>query len=98
MSLIDEGSKVSFKLARDRKQLGVVSGNEKGEVSGYMIDGEALVSEGDVIITSGLGTYPEGLEIGSVKSVTYNSNTLLKEITVELAVNFKSLDKVAVIL
>ena len=56
MSLIDEGSKVSFKLARDRKQLGVVSGNEKGEVSGYMIDGEALVSEGDVIITSGLGT------------------------------------------
>lgn len=98
MSLIDEGSKVSFKLARDRKQLGVVSGNEEGEVSGYMIDGEALVSEGDVIITSGLGTYPEGLEIGSVKSVTYNSNTLLKEITVELAVNFKSLDKVAVIL
>lgn len=98
MALIDEGSKVSFKLARDRKQLGVVSGNSKGSVSGYMIDGESLVSEGDVIITSGLGTYPEGLEIGSVKSVTYNSNTLLKEITVELAVNFKSLDKVAVIL
>ena len=98
MSLIDEGSKVSFTLARDRKQLGGVAGNEKGSVSGYMIDGESLVSEGDVIITSGLGTYPPGLEIGSVKSVTYNSNTLLKEITVELAVNFKSLDKVAVIL
>ena len=79
-------------------ELGVVAGNEKGSVSGYMIDGESLVSEGDVIITSGLGTYPPGLEIGSVKSVTYNSNTLLKEITVELAVNFKSLDKVAVIL
>ena len=76
----------------------MVAGNEKGSVSGYMIDGESLVSEGDVIITSGLGTYPPGLEIGSVKSVTYNSNTLLKEITVELAVNFKSLDKVAVIL
>lgn len=30
MSLIDEGSKVSFTLARDRKQLGVVAGKRKG--------------------------------------------------------------------
>ena len=98
VSIIDDGSKVSFKLARDRKQLGVVSGNEEGGISGYMIDADALISEGDTIITSGLGTYPAGLEIGSVKTVTYNSNTLLKETTVESAVNSKCLDKVAVII
>ena len=98
VAIIDDDSKVSFKLARDTKQLGVVEGNSLGEISGYMLDSESLVSQGDIIITSGLGTYPEGLEIGNVKDVAYNSNTLLKEITVEPAVNFKNLEKVSVIL
>lgn len=97
ISVIDEGTQVSFKLERDRKQLGIVSGNSVGNVSGYMMDAESTVAEGDVIVTSGLGTYPEGLLIGNVKTVVYNSNTLLKEITVEPAVNFKGLEKVAVI-
>ena len=98
VSVIDDDSNVSFKLARDTKQLGVVSGNSLGEVGGYMLDSESLVSQGDILITSGLGTYPQGIEIGTVKEVAYNSNTLLKELTVEPAVNFKSLQKVAVIL
>ncbi len=97
ISIIDDDSQVSFKLVRDRKQLGVVSGNENGSISGYMMDAESTVAEGDVIVTSGLGTFPKGLEIGNVKSVVYNSNTLLKEITVEPAVNFRGLEKVAVI-
>lgn len=98
ISVIDDDSKVSFKLARDTKQLGVVYGDADGEVSGYMLDSEAPVSQGDILITSGLGTYPAGLEIGTVREVAYNSNTLLKELTVETAVNFKSLQKVSVIL
>lgn len=98
VSIIDDDSKVSFKLARDSKQLGVVAGNSLGEISGYMLDSDSTVSQGDTIITSGLGTYPQGLEIGTVQDVAYNSNTLLKEVTVEPAVNFKSLEKVSVIL
>ncbi len=98
VSVIDDDSKVSFKLARDTKQLGVVYGDKDGEVSGYMLDSEAPVSQGDILITSGLGTYPAGLEIGTVREVAYNSNTLLKELTVETAVNFKSLQKVSVVL
>lgn len=98
ISIIDEDSKVSFKLARDTTQLGVVYGNSLGEVSGYMLDSGAIVSQGDILITSGLGTYPRGIEIGTVKEVAYNSNTLLKELTVEPSVNFKSIQKVAVIL
>lgn len=97
VAIIDEDSNVSFKLVRDRKQLGIVSGSEGGGISGYMMDSASTVSEGDILITSGLGTYPEGITIGNVKSVVYNSNTLLKEITVEPAVNFKGLEKVAVI-
>jgi len=97
IAVIDEGTQVSFKLQRDRKQLGIVSGNSIGNISGYMMDAESTVAEGDVIVTSGLGTFPEGLLIGNVKTIAYNSNTLLKEITVEPAVNFKGLEKVAVI-
>ncbi len=98
ISITDDGNKVSFKLERDGKQLGVVAGTSTGEVAGYMLDSESLVSQGDTLLTSGLGTYPEGLEIGTVQEVAYNSNTLLKEITVETAVEFKSLEKVAVII
>ena len=98
VSIIDDGSKVSFMVARDRKLLGVVEGNMQGEITGYMLKGNANVTEGDIIITSGMGTYPAGLEIGNIKSVTYNSDTLLKEITVEPGVDFRSLKKVSVIL
>ncbi len=97
VSLIDEDCDISFKLVRDRKQLGIVSGSAGGGISGYMMDADSTVSEGDIIVTSGLGIYPEGITIGNVKTVVYNSNTLLKEITVEPAVNFKELEKVAVI-
>lgn len=97
ISIIDTDSKISFKLARDRKQQGIAMGDASGNISGFMMNADSTVAEGDVLITSGLGTYPEGLEIGNVKTVTYNSNTLLKEITIEASVNFKELDKVAVL-
>lgn len=98
VSIIDDGSKVSFMVARDHKLLGVVSGNMQGNITGYMLKGNATVAEGDIIVTSGMGTYPAGLEIGNIKSITYNSDTLLKEITVEPAVDYRSLKKVSVII
>ena len=98
VSIIDSGTHVSFELSRDDRQLGIVTGNSQGYISGYMLDEDSTVAEGDILLTSGMGTFPEGLEIGSVRSVTNNSNTLIKEITVEPSVDFNSLRKVAVIL
>ncbi len=89
---------MSFKLARDGSQLGIVSGNSDGTFSGYMLDDESTVVEGDIIISSGMGACPEGIEIGSVRSVSYNSNRLIREVTVDPAVDFRSLRKVAVII
>ena len=63
-----------------------------------MLDEDSTVAEGDILLTSGMGIFPEGLEIGSVRSVTSNSNTLIKEITVEPSVDLNSLRKVSVIL
>lgn len=97
-SVIDSGSKVSFKLSRSGSQLGIVSGDARGKLSGYMLDNDSTVTEGDILITSGMGIFPAGLEIGSVRSITNNGNTLVKEITVDPVVNFNSLRKVSVIL
>lgn len=96
--IISDGDKLSFKLARDEAQIGIVSGNSDGSFSGYMLDDNSTVVEGDVLISSGMGGCPEGIEIGSVKSVKYNSDRLIREVVVEPAVNFKSLRKVAVII
>ncbi|MBO4725281.1 MAG: rod shape-determining protein MreC, partial [Firmicutes bacterium] len=50
------------------------------------------------LITSGIGLYPQGIEIGTVKSVSFNKDTQLKTIEVEPAVDFNSLKKVMVLL
>ena len=89
---------LSFRLARDSGQLGIVSGDSEGLFSGYMLDEESTVVEGDVIISSGMGACPAGIEIGTVRSVSYNSNRLIREIVVEPAVDFRSLRKAAVII
>jgi len=96
-AICDDSSKISFKVVRDRKQLGVVEGTSQKDLEGFMMDAESTVQEGDILITSGLGTYPEGIEIGVIKSISYNKSTLLREIEVETSVDFDRIDKVSVI-
>ena len=95
---IFESNNISFMLARSNDQLGIASGNEKGSFSGYMFDESSAVAESDILITSGMGVYPAGIEIGSVTSVSYNDDKLIKEVTIKPAVDFASLRKVAVII
>ncbi len=97
ISVIDESNSVSFKVFRDLQLLGILSGDGKGSLKGYMIDPEAAVIEGDVLITSGMGMYPEGIPIGKVKNVEWNNDTLLKTVTIEPSAYFKNLQKVTVL-
>lgn len=97
ISVIDESNSVSFKVFRDIQLLGILSGDGKGGLKGYMIDPEAAVIEGDILITSGIGMYPEGIPIGKVKKVEWNNDTLLKTVTIEPGAYFKNLQKVTVL-
>jgi rod shape-determining protein MreC len=97
ISVIDESNSVSFKVFRDMQLLGILSGDGKGSLKGYMIDTEAAVIEGDVLITSGIGMYPEGIPIGKVKKVEWNNDTLLKTVTIDPSAYFKNLQKVTVL-
>jgi rod shape-determining protein MreC len=97
ISVIDESNSVSFKVFRDLNLLGILTGDGKGGLEGYMIDPEAAVIEGDVLVTSGMGMYPEGIPIGKVKKVEWNNDTLLKTVTIEPSAYFKNLQKVTVL-
>lgn len=97
ITIIQDGSNISFSLARDGKQLGIAKGTGDGKIEGYMLENGSTVAEGDVLITSGMGSFPAGLEIGVVKSVRYNSDLLLTEVEIEPSVKIAELRKVAVI-
>ena len=97
IATIDENNSVSFRVSRDVNLLGVLSGDGKGGLNGYMLDSKATVIVGDVLVTSGLGSYPGGIIIGTVTSTKLENDQLIKTIVVEPIVNFKNLRKLTVI-
>lgn len=100
ISLIDESNSVSFKVLREKEKdlIGVLAGDGKGGLSGFMLDPQAPIVEGDLLITTGMGMYPEGIALGKVKKVELNPDTLLKTLVIEPAVDFKSIEKATVII
>lgn len=97
ISIVDEANNVSFQVFRDLNLLGILAGDGSGNLTGYMLDEEADVIEGDVLITSGLELYPRGIPVGKVSKVTWDQDALLRTVIVEPAVNFANLRKVNVI-
>lgn len=98
VSIIDENNNISFQVLRNGATQGVLNGNGAGKLEGYLLDSEAKVVAGDVLVTSGVGLYPQGIRIGKVSTVTFDKNLQLKVITVVPTVKFSSLQKVAVFL
>ena len=107
ISLLDTKSSVSFKLLKNSKLKGVITQNStlddkenyknKGYLYGYMFDSSYSVLPGDVITTSGLGLYPEGIPIGEVDKVIDDKNKSMKFVVVKPYVNFKNIDDVIIV-
>ena len=107
ISLLDTKSSVSFKLLKDSNFKGVITQNStlddkenyknKGYLCGYMFDSSYNVLPGDMITTSGLGVYPEGIPIGEVDKVIDDKNKSMKYVVVKPYVNFKNIDDVIII-
>ncbi|MBR3786104.1 MAG: rod shape-determining protein MreC [Firmicutes bacterium] len=97
-SIIDESSKVSFKIAGNLQIIGISEASVDGQLTGYMLDSEAKIHEGDEIITSGMGVYPAGIAVGKITKVKYDSDEQLLKVDIKPAVEFESLQKVSVIL
>ncbi len=105
ISLLNYKSAVSFKVLRKSDYMGVIrknisvdsAKNVKGYLVGYMFDMEYDAVPGDILITSGLGMYPEGIPIGEIEQVIEDKKNLVKNIKVRPYVNFKKLDDVMII-
>ena len=98
VSVLDENNNISFKVLRKGTILGVLHGNGAGKLEGYLLDSASKIVVGDILVTSGVGIYPQGIRIGKVSKVTFDKDLQLKVITVAPTVKFTSLQKVAVFL
>ena len=107
ISLLDTKSSVSFKLAKDSNCKGIITYGQnmdekddyrnQGLLQGYMFDSQYDVLPGDVVTTSGLGLYPEGIVIGKVEKVIEDKNNSLKYVVVKPNVDFKNIDDVMIV-
>lgn len=97
MLLIDHQSAVGAVVQRSRSR-GMVRGTGDGLVFEF-IGRDADVAKGDLLITSGLGgVFPKGLRVGVITEVEAEGAQLLREATVEPAVDFGRLEQVFVML
>lgn len=105
MSILDSDISISFQALRNKEVAGIASQNIimnvnedfSGYLKGYLFDKEASVFTGDILVTSGLGLYPAGIQIGEVEGVIEDKSNLLQYIKIKPYVNFKTIDKVIVI-
>ncbi len=95
-SILDTDHNISFMVQNKTSVLGVLNGQGKSKLSGYLIDDNANIAEGDTLVTSGMGHYPKGIIIGRVSKVEFNSDTQLRMVEVRPTANFKSMTKVAI--
>lgn len=108
ISLLDSKSAVSFKIVNNTAAKGVISststssGKEKAYESnaylnGYMFDSGYEVVQGDIIVTSGMGLYPEDIPIGEIEKVIDDKNKSLKSVVIKPYVNFKDVNDVMIV-
>ncbi|HZK02709.1 MAG TPA: rod shape-determining protein MreC [Anaerovoracaceae bacterium] len=98
ITVVDENNNVSFQIFRDLGLVGILSGDGEGKITGYMLDEEASVIEGDILVTSGMEIYPQGIPIGKISKITWDSDGLLHTVEIEPAVNFTNIQKVTIIM
>ena len=95
--LIDSTFKVGARL-RNSRFAGLLEGRGMDELVLNYLPREAIFKQGEEVVTSGLGgIFPAGYLIGTVKKTHYEEYGFYKYITVKPAVDFNTLETVAVV-
>lgn len=95
--IINPSTSVSFYVKDHENVIGVVTGNGKNAMTGYLLDDGKKIEEGAVLLTSGLGRYPAGIEIGTVVSVNKDKTTSQVNLDASPSVDFYSVRTVVVL-
>lgn len=105
-SILDTKMSMSFKIVRDDEITGIASqeidaqvfdGMENGLLKAYINNTKKEALVGDIVITSGMGIYPQGIEIGEVYEIVEDKSNLLKYIKIKPYTNFNKLNKVMIV-
>lgn len=106
VSILDSKMSMSFRIVRDENITGIASQNldskafenmEDSLLKAYCYETDKEILVGDIVITSGMGIYPEGIEIGEVYEIVEDTTNLLKYIKIKPYTNFNDLNKVMII-
>jgi len=98
ITIIDNKSNIGFEvLDSDQTYDGVLHGDVDSVITGELLDPSAKVGIGNVVVTSGLGIFPKGINIGHISEIIYSEDELLTKVVVEPSVNFKNIDRLFVI-
>ncbi len=96
--LYDPGCRVAARNQRSRT-IGIVKWKSGPYLSMDNVYYQDDVATGDTIVTSGLGgLFPEGILIGTVRSVRADSLSTFKQVEVEPAVRFPAIEEVFILL
>ena len=95
--ITDPGSAVNA-LVQGSRVLGVLQGVDGGNPQIKYLTQDAVISPGDIVLTSGLGgSLPKGLVIGQILKVRHRDYEMFQEAEVRPTVNFGRLELVLVI-
>ena len=97
-SVLSDANDISFSVLRDPTVTGIVKGDGKNGMEGYVMDDTYRILKGDTLVTTGIGIYPGGIKIGKVETVDYDDDRQQRVITVKPTAKFRGLQKVAVFL
>ncbi len=97
-TIFDESIKINFAVQGNASLTGILEGSKDETLTGFMLDENSDIADGDVIVTSGRGIYPEGIVIGKISKVGYDSNRQLKTVIIVSDVNLSTIEKVSVII
>jgi rod shape-determining protein MreC len=76
---------------------GTVMGRGNGVCSFSYVDRKAIVSPGELVVTSGLDRiFPKGLPVGRIATVRKIPNELFLEVELEPVVNFSRLEEILI--
>lgn len=94
--LADPGFAVGSKLAASAS-FGLLRGNGLSPMRYQVVGQKPPVHAGDVLVTTGSGTFAPGIPVGTVTSIAPDSDALTRTATVTPFVDVTSLDLVAVV-
>lgn len=96
--LISDPKSAVSAIVQESRAEGVVAGNYGGDLRMEFVGQGAAVSEGDFVITSGIGGgYPKGVVIGRVGKVQKSEQDLFQSVTVNYLASLAKLQHVLVL-